>query len=630
MSRVAIVGARIENLRGFRDAYIDLDRQTTILLGQNNEGKSSLLLLIDFLLNTVAKDASLANSDRPLSQEECELIVPANNERHRARRFTLYLTIKDGRIRRKYIDSAENTVQLRMSYQPRNATIRLNCGKPKRGETSGDNRAQNLLTYLSNSIYFALIPAARDADAYRFKSAFNQNLNAHLLELVRYSGHGGTPAEYRKARNILRDIATLVKNATDPFWAGVKPHLPQGLAKRISIDFPKSNESLAKWIENQVSLRITTGEHDCNMVSVGHVGNGLQSLLDVAMTLATNAEQKNKAMYMAIEEPEAFLHPVAQRDISDILRHSLRKNSAMRLLITTHSPIVVDESYYNEVCLVRDRKFFSPSIETSAREEINTALMTNSTGEVFFSNVVLLVEGPGDRVLFEILLRRLRRLDNTEMLSGIHVQETGGKTQFAPWIRLLKSYERNGVYPIRWLCLFDADAASKGGGNGERAAVRALNDAGYTLSSEKAGKLGDLTYDKIADRKREATQLNNECKDLNAHFFNIDLEWAICDGVWWETKQCLEKYIGVLPVDEGEDPKIVYARKLGSKVNSGTVVNKPKKEPYIRAKYASTIPMGALSKQIWDVLIEVVSMRVSVNYSRTLRQRAVSENPQFT
>ena len=115
------------------------------------------------------------------------------------------------------------------------------------------------------------------------------------------------------------------------------------------------------------------------MVSVDQVGNGLQSLLDVAMTLASHAAQKDKVMYMAIEEPEAFLHPVAQRDISDILRSNLGSNSAMRLLITTHSPIIVDESHYNEVSLVLGRKFFSPSLDNAIREEINTALMTNST-----------------------------------------------------------------------------------------------------------------------------------------------------------------------------------------------------------------------------------------------------------
>lgn len=629
MSRVTIVGARIENIRGFSNAYINLDRQTTILLGQNNEGKSSLLLLMDFLLNTVAKDTALANSTRPLTTEEYELIVPANNERHRARRFTLYLTIRDGRTRKKYCDGTEDIVQLRISYQPKNSTIRLNCGKAKRGEIAGDALASSLLEYISNSIYFALIPAARDADAHRFHNAFSQSLNEHLLKLIRYAGHGGAPAEYRKAKKVLRDIGDLVKNTTDPFWNSVKPHLPQGLAKRITINFPESHEDLAKWIESQVNLRITTGDHDCNMVGVEHVGNGLQSLLDVAMTLASHATQQDKVMYMAIEEPEAFLHPVAQRDISDILRCNLSNNSAMRLLITTHSPIVVDESYYNEVCLVRDRKFFSPGLEAENREEINTALMTNSTGEVFFSNVVLLVEGPGDRVLFEILLRRLRRLDNTEMLSSIHIQETGGKTQFSPWIRLLKSYERNGIHPIRWLCLFDADAASKGGGSEERAAVRALKDAGYTLSSEKASKLGDLSYDQIADRKREAAQLNNVCKGLSTHFFNVDLEWAICDGTWQEIKQCLDQVIGILPVNEDEDPKVTYARKLGSKVNNGTTVNKARKEPYIRAKFASTIPLSALSKQIWDVLSEVISMRVSANYSRTLKQKAIAENPQL-
>ena len=155
MSRVAIVGARIENLRGFSDAYIDLDRQTTILLAPNNEGKSSLLLLLDLLLNTVAKDAVLANSNRSLTDAEYALIVPANNERHRARRFTLYLAIKDSRTQKKYSDVSTDTVRLRMSYLSKNSTIRLNCGRPVRGETGGDTRGATCST-LSQKISISL------------------------------------------------------------------------------------------------------------------------------------------------------------------------------------------------------------------------------------------------------------------------------------------------------------------------------------------------------------------------------------------------------------------------------------------------------------------------------------------
>jgi hypothetical protein len=109
----------------------------------------------------------------------------------------------------------------------------------------------------------------------------------------------------------------------------------------------------------------------------------------------------------------------------------------------------------------------------------------------------------------------------------------------------------------------------------------------------------------------------------------VDLEWSICDGNWIEIQHCLENIIGTLPVAEDEDARVIYARKLGSKVGTGVVVDRPKKDIYVRAKFASAIPLSALSKQVWDVLFEMISQQVSVNYFNKLKKRAMAENPQL-
>ena len=51
-----------------------------------------------------------------------------------------------------------------------------------------------------------------------------------------------------------------------------------------------------------------------------------------------------------------------------------------------------------------------------------------------------------------------------------------------------------------------------------------------TRCQARAKQAGRSLYDKIAERRKEATQLNDECKELSVHFFSVDLEWAICDG----------------------------------------------------------------------------------------------------
>lgn len=67
-----------------------------------------------------------------------------------------------------------------------------------------------------------------------------------------------------------------------------------------------------------------------------------------ALGLILAVYQPNRPSVIVIEEPEASIHPGALGVILDLIRHAARR---MQVVITTHSPDVLDAKWVNEECL---------------------------------------------------------------------------------------------------------------------------------------------------------------------------------------------------------------------------------------------------------------------------------------
>ena len=91
-----------------------------------------------------------------------------------------------------------------------------------------------------------------------------------------------------------------------------------------------------------------------NMVT--NKGHGLQraiifSILQCYSELVTGAgEKKKKPMIFAVEEPELYMHPQAQRNIRRVFRRIATKND--QVIFSTHSSLLLDVAYFDEVIRV--------------------------------------------------------------------------------------------------------------------------------------------------------------------------------------------------------------------------------------------------------------------------------------
>jgi predicted ATP-dependent endonuclease of OLD family len=601
---LTVASISVENLRGYTYSKLHFD-QLTVLVGENNEGKSSLLKMFEKLMLMPDR---FWDADKALTDEDFEFWYPANEAKHRARRFTITVRFLDGRLARAFNVARDSEVMLRLAVGPSDI-CRLNVGQPRRNETH-DPQARELLRKLQQHVKLIFVPPVRDARSSSFTQKLTRAVTQEIEKKIAHNRRAGAPREYRLAREAIEKIQKIVEiHAGGLATSNDSPLASMLRSSEVRVElFPSDIYSL---IEKSLFVYLSTGSHDEGKVSPKEVGNGLQSLIDIDLSIEQfldaqhGSAQENR--FVIIEEPEAFLHPSAQRQFMQFLRRAL-VSKVKAAVLTTHSPIILDEARYEEIVLVRNQKHYAPTATETDRRSINTSLMTNANAEVFFSRTAVLVEGPGDKAFLNTLLRRIRdAVPVSRELTGIVVQETGGCTFYSPWLKLVNSYGQGDDRPLRYLWVMDGDVASAAQ---SRAVLRTAVECAFGLSDSERDaitRFGDLAWE-TGDRFVGAvSEPNRILASRGGHLFCCDFEWALFNGSGSAALRSIISTIESLGVNVSGS-HVEIARRLGSKIGSGRTQENAKKAPYIRAQIAENLPLNALPPEIYILLQKIFSV----------------------
>ena len=598
-TEINLLSIQYQNIRGFYNATLPLMNEKTLIVGRNHAGKTSALLLLAWLINDADPKRLCRNEE--LNEQERNLLLPARSAHHRARRITLNIRIPDGRTARKFGGDNDNNVLLRIGFRvsgiPK-AFIQLGEAKRDSGIKS-DPLAQELLTQIQDIYSVVHIPSARDAGSTQFQNRFRNLFRNKLSERALHPGkQSGSRIEYRKIKETTNSLNKMARDLLAPMLGELSKSLPPGMLKSPSLTFKgDAEDSVVNWIVDQLVLKLVTGNHDDTGVGPTDVGAGLQSVLDIAaasVILGEGNNEKNKKLIVAVEEPEAFLHPSLQRIIA---RKLLSEEYGHKTLVTTHSSILVQEAQYENILLAVDGKIRVPKSEDETRRsEIHTALLNEQGAEMIFASSVLLVEGEGDRAFFEGLRRRLAKQDQSGRVDNLFVVQVGGKDHFAPWIKLLRALnDGNAAGPFTYLVVPDGDATSS--------AQQALNESTISIPANAREKLSNARDKYNAKKYTEWCAELNEANDLLETsnppvplcFLEGDLEWAMFSSLSDEECEQLAHSIRV----QFED-KAAFIKRMGSKVPGGK--GGDKKAAYMRKQVAEKIPLSGLSQSIRQII----------------------------
>jgi len=481
-----LTNVHVEGFRCLHDVKVPVD-DLSILLGENNAGKSSFLRALDFFFNgaQLTKDDVFGSSDRPISVE-----LTFNDLKAADRdAFTIYAQGDQMVLRRSWQDGEEKITGRSRRY-PGFSDIREASGNSRRRvyrefreanpemgleeATTVDAIEQQLLTWemnnpdlcetvdeeaghllgyrsvgekrLSDRYKFVLVPAVRDAasEAIERKGTILQRILTAIAE-QRAEADEKLADLQEEMRSRYADV---VQGSHGPTLSGLGRQLTEQMRRYIPtadivIEPQAPDLSIAA---PHVSLRAGEERH---VTDLGRQGHGFQRTFIIAALeyLAAQASEdedsERPTLHLALEEPELYQHPPRARHFSATL-HELANQSSVQVSYATHSPYFVGPGDLSGIRLFRQVPVrgeedgpLQTAVVVGDLEKVNQFVPEQKElaryvartldvrlGEALFARAVLIVEGATDSAVFD----QAARLGNIDLAANGIVIAAPGKS----------------------------------------------------------------------------------------------------------------------------------------------------------------------------------------------------------
>ena len=450
---------QVKNLRNFHSTDVSLG-STSVVVGENSVGKSNLLFALRLVL-----DSKLPDSSRQLREEDFweGLTEPVRN----GDTIEVSVEFQDFVANKKIFavlqpycvqGSGTGTARLTYRFRPKSPlpdNRRLTIDDYEFLVFGGLSEKTKIDFYTRKWIAMEVLPALRDAE--RDLATWRQSPLRPLLESLSI------------ADSTLKGVAATIDQATSQLLADNDvQQLIQRIESRLSA-MVGSGFSIAPslgftpTIPDRLARQLRLFGDGPSQRSIGELSLGANNVLYLLL-LAIELERKETSSeravtILAIEEPEAHLHPHLQRLV---FRDFLRRESP--ILLTTHSPHIASVAPLNSVVLLRHDPSGDGSKATSTlgaglslQESADLERYLDATrAELLFARGVILVEGAAELFLVPAAAECMgKSLDEY----GITVCSVHG-TDFVPYAKLLGP----GGLNIPFVVLTDGDWYRTGAG----------------------------------------------------------------------------------------------------------------------------------------------------------------------
>jgi len=469
--------AAYENYRGIRHR-VEVDYgDTSIFVGRNDAGKSTLLRGLDLFLNNTEALPDIANAfsdsdtcsielafDGPLppitideailTTFEAELLLDENNQLRIMKEWdTTKSQIKPVTyIRRKSFGNDDFLLETEKQLIARCGANGIETQKANGEEfnnpekrkklrelfletgkevtfiweklpTTGSTRAKQIhdqvKTILPSFEYFRADTALSEAEA-----SIQRHFRGIASKAMVEAGIGDVEAKVREVLDsVLEEISTKMNQ--------VLPDSDQ-VGSSVTFDWSKGVNTGFKSVNEQAALPLTFR------------GDGFRriTMMSYFEYLAEAKAEVDQKMIFGFEEPETFLHPKAQEQLHDKILGL--EHSGYQVVVTTHSPIVVGASDTNTISHITSAPG-NYSVEQNLENLQSIADDLGITPDNQFiklferAKVLVLVEGPDDVGAFNYMAERYKaenKIPSTFEDQEIVLVPIGGCDSVMHWVNL--------------------------------------------------------------------------------------------------------------------------------------------------------------------------------------------------
>lgn len=428
----------IKGFRNFREVSVNFNEHS-LMIGANDVGKTNLIYALRILLDRSFSDYDyeLAESDFFAYEDTHEIIIRAFFED-----ITEECVI--ARLPGKISDDGKMVLQYAATINNGKVEYQFFCGKSESEEDLKEIDSPYYRKYLN----LKYISSRRE---------FWNYINKTKKELLQQAKENRTvdvveadDALYDEIEQKLQEVdskipqLSYVKNATE--------HLNKELDKlsihnrEQQVVFDTASTDIDRVIQN---VSVTSKYGDKKLI-IGGEGRINQIYLSLWASQNQHTEISNEVSLICVEEPEAYLHPHQQREVAAYLGRTLQG----QVILSSHSPYIVSEFSPNSIIRLYKQNTHDTSVASNGCSEVIAEgiddfgyRMSVIPAEAFFSDCVILVEGPSEMVFYKTLAKQIEiELDRL----NISVLSVDG-VSFPTYMKILNAMQ------IYWISRTDND-----------------------------------------------------------------------------------------------------------------------------------------------------------------------------
>lgn len=387
-----LVGFSVTNFRSITKAHKLPMADSTILVGQNNEGKSNILHALTISMELVRLHATGRTRAIPTRLHarqsydwERDFPVQLQIKRPKGKSiFRLEFELDDSEIaefKSEVKSSLNGTLPIEVSiggdYYPE-----FKVPKKGIGGSALSKKARKIAHFVGSRIELTYIPAVRTSSA-----AVNVVEKMLAVELAVLEDDPNYQRALEKISKLQQPILDRIsEKITNP----LKQFIPQIKNVQVSI----SQEKRYRALRGSCEISIDDG----NPTPLERKGDGVKSL--AAISLLRGLGERVGTSILALEEPESHLHPSAIHRLREVIEELSRDH---QVVITTHCPLFVDRSRVYKNIIISDSKA-KPAKNIS---EVRNVLGVRAADNLINARLVLIVEGNEDKIALDAILSAL-------------------------------------------------------------------------------------------------------------------------------------------------------------------------------------------------------------------------------